>query len=67
MKDTKNVDTVILLKRIQEEGKNIQLVMKLNTGTDKKRDKNSILTMWKIRNSTYKQLIKNKEILYKNE
>ncbi len=67
MKDTKNVDTVIMLKRIQEEGKNIQLVVKLNTGTDKKRDKNSILTMWKIRNSTYKQLIKNKEILYKNE
>ena len=28
-----------------EEGKNIQLVVKLNTGTDKKRDKNSILTM----------------------
>ncbi len=67
MKDTKNVDTVIMLKRIQEEGKNIQLVVKLNTGTNKKRDKNSILTMWKIRNSTYKQLIKNKEILYKNE
>ncbi len=56
-----------MLKRIQEEGKNIQLVVKLNTGTNKKRDKNSILTMWKIRNSTYKQLIKNKEILYKNE
>ena len=67
MKDTKNVDTVIMLKRIQEEGKNIQLVVKLNTGTDKKRDKNSILTMWKIRNSTYKQLINNKERLYKNE
>lgn len=56
-----------MLKRIVGEGKNIQLVIKLNTGIDKKRDKNSILTLWKVRNSTYMQLIKNKKILYKNE
>jgi len=56
-----------MLKRIQQKGKNIQLVIKLSTGIDKRRDKNSILTMWKIRNSTYKQLIKNKKILYKGE
>ena len=67
LEDTKNVDTAIMLKRIIEEEKNIQLVIKLSTGTDKKRDKNSILTLWKVRNSTYKQLIKNKKILYKCE
>ena len=63
MEDAKNIDTIIMLKRIIEEGKNIQLVIKLSTGIDKKRDKNSILTLWKIRNSAYKQLIKNKKIL----
>lgn len=67
LEDTKNIDTAIMLKRIQEETKNIQIVIKLSTGKDKKRDKNSILTLWKVRNSTYKQLIKNKKILYKNE
>ena len=56
-----------MLKQIKEKAKNIQLVIKLNTGRDKKRDKNSILTLWKVRNSTYKQLIRNKKILYKNE
>jgi len=49
--------------KIGAHGKNIQLVIKLSTGIDKKRDKNSILTLWKIRNSAYKQLIKNKKIL----
>jgi len=56
-----------MLKKIVEEGKNIQLVVKLSTGVDKKRNKNSILTLWKVRNSTYKQMIKNKKILYKDE
>lgn len=67
LEDTKNMNTVILLKKLQKEEKNIQLVVKLSTGTDSKRDKNSILTMWKVRNSTYKQLINNKKILYKHE
>lgn len=56
-----------MLKKISEEEKNIQLVVKLSTGIDKKRDKNSILTLWKVRNSTYVQMIKNKKILYKSE
>lgn len=67
LEDSKNIDTIIMLKKIQEEGKNVQLIMKLSTGTDIKRDKNSILTLWKIRNSTYNQMIKNKVILYKFE
>ena len=61
------MDTVIMLKKIKEEEKNIQLVVKLSTGIDKKKDKNSILTLWKVRNSTYVQMIKNKKILYKDE
>lgn len=67
LEDNKNTDTIIMLKRIQQEGKNIQLVIKLSTGVDKKRNKNSVLTLWRVRNSTYKQLIKHKKILYKDE
>lgn len=55
-----------MLKKIIEE-KNVQIVIKLSTGIDKKKDKNSILTLWRVRNSTYKQMIKNKKIIYKNE
>ena len=56
-----------MLKRIVRERKNIQLIIKLSTGVDKKRNKNSILSLWKVRNSTYNQMIKNKKILYKDE
>ncbi len=56
-----------MIKQIENLGKNIQLVIKLSTGRDSKKDKNSILTLWKVRNSTYKQLIRNKKILYKDE
>ena len=50
-----------MLKKINLEEKNIQIIVKLNTGIDSRRDKNSILTLWKVRNSTYNQLIKNKK------
>ena len=67
LEDTKNVDTIILLKRIHDKMKNIQLVIKLSTGKDIKKNKNSILTFWKVRNRTYCQLVRNKKIIYKNE
>ena len=50
-----------MIKQIEKLKKNIQLVIKLSTGRDSKKDKNSILTLWKVRNSTYKQLIRNKK------
>jgi len=62
--DIKNVDTILLLKTINECEKNIQIVIKLNTNLNKNEKKNSILTLWKVKNKTYKQLIRNKEIIY---
>ena len=56
-----------MLKQIEQNKKNIQLIIKLSTGKDIKKDKNSVLTLWKVRNSTYQQLIRNKKILYKYE
>ena len=63
MEDSKNIDTIIMLKQIEQNKKNIQLIIKLSTGKDIKKDKNSVLTLWKVRNSTYQQLIRNKKIL----
>lgn len=45
-------------------GKNVQVVLKLNTIKNNNL-KNSILTLWKIKDSTYKQFIRNKENLWK--
>ena len=63
--DNKNIDTILYIKRIKEKNKNIQIVIKLNTNVKEKKKQNSILTMWKIRDKGYKQLVKNKEILWK--
>lgn len=62
--DAKNEDTVLYLKSLIESKKNIQIVLKLNTNIINKDKYNSIITLWKIKTSTYNQLIRNKEIIY---
>jgi len=64
LEDNKNRDTILCLKTINEHRKNIQIVVRLNTN-EKERDKqNSIITFWKIKNSTYHQFIRNKKNLW---
>jgi len=62
--DAKNKDTVLYLKSLQENKKNIQIVVKLNTNQINNGKYNSIITLWKMKTNTYKQLIRNKEIIY---
>ena len=57
LEDNKNIDTVLYLKSITTNKKNIQIVIRLNTIRTEINKKNSILTLWKIKNSTYNQLI----------
>lgn len=61
-KDKNNNDTIFMLKSIED--KNIQVVVKLQTNTDLKYKKNSILTFWSIRKKNYEKVIKNNEIIY---
>ncbi len=63
--DNKNLDTLLYIKRIEEDSKNVQIVVKLNTNKNEKGKKNTILTLWKIKDRTYKQLLRNKEIIWK--
>lgn len=64
--DNKNIDTILYMKTISESNKNIQIVVRLNTNKNEKDKYNSILTLWKIKTRTYKQIIRNKEIIWKN-
>lgn len=64
MKD-KHPNTAILIKSFNKNGKNFQIILRLNTSKDKKQYKNSIITFWKIGMSKYKQYIRNKEIIYR--
>ncbi len=65
LEDTKNIDTILFMKTIIEENKNIQIVVKLNTNKEKANKQNSIITMWKIKDKTYRQFIRNKRNLWK--
>ena len=63
LEDIDNVDTILVLKSIKEKGKNIQVVVKLQTNKEEAKS-NSILTFWHIRDRNYRGTIKNNEIIY---
>ena len=53
------------MKTIKENNKNIQIVVRLNTNKKEREKQNSILTLWKVKDKTYKQLIRNRKIIWK--
>lgn len=64
--DKDKIDTVMFLKRILDNTKNIIVIVKLNTEIEKIEMSNSILTFWQIRNVNYEKVIKNNIIVYKS-
>ena len=65
LEDNKNIDTLLYMKNIINNKTNIQIVIRLNTNKTEVNKKNSILTLWKIKNSTYNQLIRNRKVIWK--
>ena len=53
------------MKNIINNKTNIQIVIRLNKNKTEVNKKNSILTLWKIKNSTYNQLIRNRKVIWK--
>lgn len=64
LEDSGNIDTILILKKLNEENKNIQIVVKLNT-TNNKTKYNSILTFWQIREKNYIKTIQHNRIIYR--
>ena len=65
LEDNKNIDTILYMKNIINNKTNIQIVIRLNTNKTDINKKNSILTLWKIKNSTYNQLLRNRKVIWK--
>lgn len=67
--DNRNENTIILLKQISEIKKNGRMVIKIAVAEDVKHPKNSIITLMKLNDRTWKQTIKNRGniIFDKNE
>ena len=64
--DKDKIDTLMFLKRILDNTKNIIVIVKLNKEIEKIEMSNSILTFWQIRNVNYEKMIKNNIIVYKS-
>lgn len=64
--DNRNANTIILLKKVLEIQKNARVVVKIATLGDKKHPKNSIITLMKLNDRTWKQTLKNRgNIIFK--
>lgn len=57
--------TGLILKVVEENGKRIQLVLRLHTSNDKPGYKNSIISAWRISKTRWESYVRNKRILYK--
>ena len=67
LEDGKNPNTGIILKLIEKDSFRFQMVLRIQTSTDPKGFKNSIISGWEISRSRWQNYVNNKKILYKKE
>ena len=60
-------NTAFILKRISENGKDYQMILRLKTSTDPYHHKNSVITFLKIDEKRFNRYLRTKKILYKSE
>ena len=60
-------NTAFVLKQIEKDGVNFQLILRLQTSQDPKGYKNSIITFLKIEQRKWDKYLRNKKILYSRE
>ncbi len=60
-------NTAFILKHIEDNGKNYEVILRLKTSEDPKDYKNSIITFLKVEEKRYNRYIRTKKILYKSE
>lgn len=63
----KKPNTAVLIKRIEQDGKNLQLILRLHVSTDDPTFKNSIISFWGISETRRNNYERNREIVYRKE
>lgn len=58
-------NTAVLLKEMVDNGEKFKLIVRLKIETDPAEYCNSVMSFWKIGETTWKKTLKNKKILYK--
>ena len=59
--------TAFVLKRIEEDGKYFELILRLKTSDDPDEYQNSVITFLKVEEKRYNRYLRTKKILYKAE
>lgn len=60
-------NTAVVLKEIEERGEKFKLILRIKVQGDPEEYKNSIMTFWRIGETTWRKTLKNKTALYKKE
>lgn len=63
----KRPNTAVLIKRIDLNGINLELVLRLHDSSDLPQYKNSILSFWMISENRRKRYERNKQVVYRME
>lgn len=66
LEDYKNQNTVMVIKKV-ENNNNINVIIRLAIEEDLIHNKNSIMTMYRIREKNLKKLMKKNKVIYKKE
>ena len=60
-------NTAVILKEIKENGEKFKLILRIKMQHDPADYRNSVLSFWRIGDTTWRKTLKNKKILYKAE
>ena len=60
-------NTAVILKEIKENGEKFKLILRIKMQHDPADYRNSVLSFWRIGDTTRRKTLKNKKILYKAE
>ena len=60
-------DTAFILKAVEDNGVNFQLILRIKTSKDPENYKNSVITFLKIDRKKWEKYLRNKKILYRKE
>lgn len=59
--------TALVLKKVSLPELNAEVILRLKVSSDPAEYKNSIITMWSVSEKRFRRLLRQSEILYKNE
>lgn len=60
-------NTAVVMKEIEENNEKFKLILRLKVENDPVDYKNSVISFWQIGDTTWRKMVKNKQVLYKRE